>query len=301
MIGGTLDGLQAAIAGLLTEFHNLNGSLGVLMHPNLVVASLLARMLAPLTAVWFGFILQTIDYGTNNGQFVHNATIQRFEPLVQIVADAALVLIAMWSAYRIMWGHGLFTQYTARILLPRLFMAAVLINFPLQLFQIAVDASNTVSSTVQNMVVIDPPSSVLGGEVPSDPLQLVTIAALAAGYDVLAVVYVVRYAILILLAITAPIAALVFMLPETNHISKLWISHFTTNLFMQPMQLFVLTIGFALERQGISPVHHLFAIASLLIVLKVPGAMGASEKVGHKLESTVSKGFHLMAHAVAKA
>jgi hypothetical protein len=67
------------------------------------------------------------------------------------------------------------------------------------------------------------------------------------------------------------------------------------------MQLFVLSIGFSLERDGISPIHHLFAIASLLIVLKVPGAMSGSEKVAHKLESTVSKGLHLVAHAVAKA
>ena len=113
----------------------------------------------------------------------------------------------------------------------------------------------------------------------------------AVGYDVLAIGYLVRYAILVVLAITAPLAGLFFMLPETHHLSKMWASQFTTNLFMQPAQLFVLTIGFALERGGGTTFHHLFALASLLIVFKVPGAFGGSEKMAHKLQTTVHQAF----------
>src|SRR5207245_6502980 len=131
--------------------------------------------------------------------------------------------------------------------------------------------------------------------------EIITTAGLAAGYGVLAISYLIRYAILIVLAITAPLAALLFMLPETNHFSKLWASHFTTNLFMQPAQLFVLSIGFALERDGISPIHHLFALASLLIAFKVPGRIGGSEKASHKLESIVHTAFTHIGHALAKA
>lgn len=299
---GPIAGLEAVFDHLLSQLGLLNGYLYALFHPNLVVTSLIKNTLVPMDFVWNGMIVKTADIG--GGDFVSNATIQLFEPKVQLVADAMLVLVAMWSAYRIMWGHGLFTQYTARILLPRLFMAGVLINFPLILFQFAVDASNTLSTAAYNMIKIDPPSSFLGGFVPAlpaDPLDLITIAALAAAFDVFAVVYVLRFAILIVLAITAPIAALFFMLPETNHISKLWMSHFATNLFMQPMQLFVLAIGFALERQGISPIHHLFAVASMFVVFKVPGAMGGSEKMAHKLDETVRRGTHLLVHAIAKA
>ena len=81
----------------------------------------------------------------------------------------------------------------------------------------------------------------------------------------------------------------------------MWTSHFATNLFMQPAQLFVLTIGFTLEHDGITPVHHLFALASLLIVFKVPGALGGSEKAAHKVQSTVHSAFKEIAHAMAKA
>jgi hypothetical protein len=295
--------LGSAIAQLIDELAKLEGYLYTIFHPNTVIASLLENSLGPLLQVWFKFILSTTDIESGR-DFITNATIQRFEPKIQLLADGALVLIAVWSAYRIMWGHGLFTQYTARILLPRLVMAAVLINFSLPLFQMAVDASNTVSLTVQSFVVLNDPSWSLGPFqhlANPDALEILTIAVLAAAYDVFAITYLIRYAILIVLAITAPLAGLLFMLPETNHLSKMWTSHFTTNLFMQPAQLFVLSIGFGLERDGISPIHHLFAIATLLIVLKVPGAFGGAEKVAHKLESTVSKSIHYLGHALARA
>jgi len=91
------------------------------------------------------------------------------------------------------------------------------------------------------------------------------------------------------------------MLPETQHLAKLWGSQFTTNLFMQPAQLFVLSVGMALEHDGITPVHHLFAFASLRIVFTVPGALGGAEKAAHKLESNVVTAFNHMRHALVKA
>jgi hypothetical protein len=70
---------------------------------------------------------------------------------------------------------------------------------------------------------------------------------------------------------------------------------------MQPAQLFVLAVGFAIEKNGATPVHHLFALATLLVLFKVPGVMGGSEKVAHKLEATVKAGFKMAEHVVAHA
>lgn len=298
-----MDQVLNAVQQLLVELGQLNGYLNLLVHPNLVVIALLGDS-SQLSDVWSNFILRTTDVETNGGPFVYMVTIQRFEPKVQIFANAALALLTLWAAYRIMWGHGLRTQYTARILLPRLFMGVVLINFSLTLFQIAVDASNTISTTVQSFVQLDDPSTwaaTARQDQNAGVLEIVTTAGLAVGYDILAIVYFVRYAILVVLAITAPIAGLFFMLPETHHISKMWASLFSTNLLMQPIQLFVLSIGFALEKDGVSPVRHLFALASLLVVFKVPGAIGGFENTAHKLESTVHEAFQHIADAVARA
>ncbi|TMG70822.1 MAG: hypothetical protein E6H86_00580 [Chloroflexi bacterium] len=288
---------------LYVELSRIDGYLYTIVHPNLILAKMLDDSVGLLLNVWFKFILSTTDLETG-GDFVNAAAIQRFEPKVQLVADAALVLIALWASYRIMWGHGLFTQYTARILLPRLFMAVVLINFAMPMFQMGVGAANAMSQAVQSFSTHDDLSTLAAGiahNANEGTWEVITTGALAAGYGALAISYLVRYAVLIVLAITAPLAALLFMLPETNHLSKMWMSHFATNLFMQPAQLFVLSIGFALEHDGVSPVHHLFALASLLVVFKVPGAMGGTEKAAHKLESIVHTSFVHIGHALAKA
>src|SRR5438132_3810427 len=139
---------------LYVELSRIDGYLYTIVHPNLILAKMLDDSVGLLLNVWFKFILSTTDLETG-GDFVNAAAIQRFEPKVQLVADAALVLIAVWASYRIMWGHGLFTQYTARILLPRLLMAVLLINFALPLFQMVVDATNVISSTMQTFNTYD--------------------------------------------------------------------------------------------------------------------------------------------------
>ena len=293
------------IAGLIAVLGRIEGYLNTLVHPNLVLAKILQDTVGMLLNVWFGFVLTTTDVEPGDHIFTHNLTIASFEPKVQVIADAGLVLIAMWSAYRIMWGHGLFTQYTARILLPRLFMAAILINFALPLFQMIVDASNVASTVAYNLNQYDNlntfASQLSLNVTTAGTLEILTTAALAAAFGALAIGYLIRYAILIVLAITAPLAALLFMLPETNHLSKMWITHFTTNLFMQPIQLFVMAVGFGLEHDGVTPLHHVFALASMLIVFKVPGAMGGAEKAAHKLESTLRTAMEHVVKAVAKA
>src|SRR5260370_8899738 len=143
---------------LYVELSRIEGYLYTIVHPNLILARLLDDSVGLLLNVWFKFILSTTDFETG-GDFVNAAVIQRFEPQVHLVADAPLALIALCASYRIMWGHGLFTQYTARILLPRLFMAAVLINFAMPLFQMGVGATNAMSQAVQSCHTPDHPST----------------------------------------------------------------------------------------------------------------------------------------------
>jgi hypothetical protein len=295
--------LLGELQNVVVQLTRIDNFLFPFAHPDQIVTSLIKDSGDLVINVWRGFVLHTTDFETN-GNFTSNATIQMFEPKVQVVANAALTLMVVWAAYRIMWGHGLRSLYTARILLPRLVMSVALVNFALPLMQAVIDASNVVSDTIYEFGTI-PDMSVWWHGLGIDSLaglpQVVTTAALASGYDVLAVVYVIRYTILIVLAITAPLAGLLFTLPETHHMAKQWSSLFMTNLLMQPAQLFVLAIGFAIEKNGTTPVQHLFALATLLVLFKVPGAMGGSEKVAHKLEATVKAGFHMAEHAIAHA
>src|SRR5258706_14104952 len=103
--------LLNAVRQLYSELGRIDGYLYTLVHPNLVAAALLDDSVGLLLNVWSNFILRTTDVETNGGPFVNMVTIQRFEPKVQLVANPALALLTLWAAYRIMWGHGLRSQY----------------------------------------------------------------------------------------------------------------------------------------------------------------------------------------------
>ena len=292
-----------SIPSLLQLLSQLQGLLWPLVHPDKVIASLLEASLGLLIKVWVGLILHTTDFDTGK-DFVLNATIRRFEPAMQMAADAALGLVLIVASYKLMWGHGVRSQYTMRMLLPRLMLGTLLINFSLPLFQIAVHASNVACDAIQTFGTIPDWNTWWDKyrlDQTHDVWQFVTTSVLLAGYDILAVGYLVRYAILIVLAITAPLASLLFTLPDTHHLARLWSSLFVTNLLMQPAQLFVIAIGFGLENGGHLPVHHLFALASLLIVFKVPGALAGAQKTAHDLESALSTGLRELQQVIARA
>ena len=271
--------------------------------PSSVVAVLIKDSLGLLN-LWSGFVLTTTDVEPGGGDFTKSLIITRFEPPMQLVADAALGLAVVWASYRIMWGHGVRSQYTARVLLPRVLMGVVLVNFAMPMFQAAVSASNVISNAVYDLGNIPDWNSWLHtfSVDPRDGIwQVLVTGVLVVGYDVLAIAYLVRYTVLVFLAISAPLAAALFVVPDTLHIAKVWRQMFVTNLFMQPIQLFILSIGFGLEHTGITPIHHLFALASLLIVFKVPGAMGSAEKIAHKLASTAHAGMTHVEHQLVRA
>jgi hypothetical protein len=298
-----MDQLLVLVKILLEELGRLNGLLSPILNPEQVVSTLRNDSLGLLLKVWFGFILRTTDFETG-ANFIDNVTIKRFEPTMQVVADAALALVVVWSSYRIIFGGSVRTKYAVRLLLPRLLMGTILINFALPLIQAAVLVSNTFCDAIQGFGTIPNWQTWWTNyalDQTQDLWQVVTTAALVLGYDVLAVTYLVRYAVLIVLAITAPLAGLLFTLPDTHHLAKLWTSLFLINLLMQPAQLFVLAIGFALENGGHTAVHHLFALAALLIVFKVPGALGGAQQTAHKLESALAAGLRGLEHLVADA
>ncbi|HZK73878.1 MAG TPA: hypothetical protein VFD88_07755 [Clostridia bacterium] len=283
---------------LLEAIAQLNGVLSPLVHPGQIVETLLADSIGLLAKVWSGFILRTTDFETG-GDFTANLTIRHFLPAVQLVADAGLVLAVVWAAYRIMWAGGVRSQYSARLLLPRLFIGTILINFALPLFQVAVQTSNTLCAAIQSFGTLPSrdtwwASYTLGQT--AGVWQIVTTGALVVAFDILSVLYLIRYAILIVLAITAPVAGLLFTLPDTHHMAKLWSSLFITNLLMQPAQLFVLAIGFALANGSHTLVHQLFLPASLLIVFKVPGVLGGAGKTATKVEALLAAGLRVIEH-----
>ncbi len=250
------------------------------------------------------FIFRTSNPTTPNAPFTTVGPIQTFAPLVQVAADSALTAILTWAAFRMLWGQTtLRSQLVLRLLLPRLLLATLLINFAVPFVQLAIDFGNALSDGVMLATRAQILADV--GEFSGDGwfagLQGVTLIVLFASYGVLAFAYVVRYALLVVLTILAPVAALLFVLPETQRYGREWVSLFVTTLLMQPLQLLILAVGFALDRSSGVSVRHVFALAAVFITFKVPGALRSATLAGSKASGFARRHITHAVHAAARA
>ncbi len=264
----------------------------------------LAQQSGPLLTGAFLNLFATTGDPASGRAFVDSAAVHDFHPAVLAVANAGLVGVGVWSGYRMMWSHSLRNQHTLRILLPRLVLAVALVNFALPLLQYTVDASNTVSQVIGRDSVKLMGQAVLDDLVHDAALNwlsLVATGGLFAGYLVLALAYVTRYALLVILAILSPLAAMCFVLHETQHYAREWASLYVATLLMQPAQLLILAIGFRLDSSGGSPVRHLYGLAALLISFKVPGALHAASSAGTRAAGFAERQAVHLAHLVVRA
>jgi hypothetical protein len=268
------------------------------------IADFVHALAAPTTSLLQIYLLATKD-AVNGGDFTATPVIAEFEPIVSIAADTGLVAVAVWGAYRLMFGHGVRTRYTVRILLPRLAVAAFLIQFSQLLFQIAVDFTNALDQAVtgtQTTQAFGLPDArwweaILG----KSEAEVLILLVLLAGYGVLALAYTVRYALLVLLAITAPLAALLFILPETHHYARKWGSLLVSSLFMQPLQLLILAVALRLETTaGFFPVQHLYPLAALWLCLKVPGALHDTSTIAGRAMTQAKHVAHAVTHTTGR-
>jgi hypothetical protein len=250
------------------------------------------------------FLFATVDPFQPGHVFTGIGPVQEFTPLVQAAADAALLAVMTWASLRMMWAQGSRSEHTMRALLPRAGLAALLINFALPLVQSAIDVNNALCESIalatRNQALLALKGDFMW-DLAAPGLYAVTMVVLFMAYLLLGFAYIVRFAMLVVLTILAPAAALLFVLPETHHYTRLWGSLFVSTLLMQPLQLLILAVGFGLDRYGHVPVRHVFALASVYIVFKVPGALHTSSMLASRATSLAKREAAHLLHALAKA
>ncbi|MGH7777237.1 MAG: hypothetical protein ACREPI_08685 [Candidatus Dormibacterales bacterium] len=270
-------------ADALSSLHSLAAELGAIIaafEPSHLLDWLTGSTSDYVSAVFHAFVLGTGNAERPGAAFVTAPTIRRFEPVCQGAADVGLVAAFAWGCYRAMWSSSAGSAAAARHMLPRAVLAVVLINFSQTLLQAAVEVNNALCQSVPwSGAGLDAVPRVSTGA-GAAPIELLVGAALATGYAVLAFAYVVRYALLVVLAIAAPLAGLFFVLPDTHRYARQWAHLFVPALFMQPLQLLILGIGFSLNETASGLPGRLFALASLFLVFKVPAALSAAARLG---------------------
>ena len=227
-------------------------------------------------------------------------TVVHYVTLTKLIADAALAGVLVWAFIGVMWQQSAYGHYRLRVLLPRLLLASVLINFSGPLIQGAIDINRALSLTILQAGAFD--LHRFFADVTTDfegappPLAIVVAIGMFLSFLLLLVVYVLRYALMTVLVITAPLAALLFVLHETGEHARQWSALFVTSLFMQPLQLLIIGVGWSLDIHdfALGPLRHAFALACMVLCFRVPGVLHTSALVGRK---GYSSGHSMATHA----
>src|SRR5437588_12308764 len=126
-------------------------------------------------------------------------------------------------------------------------------------------------------------------------LQIVIRLAIAVMLVIVALTYVVRFALLAVVLGVVPRAAICMILPETKRYAQSWLRVFLLTVFMQFGQVLVLRFASLFADQvGARPVEALYGVAVLYLLIKVPGLMNAyahlEGKTEHLAERILKKG-----------
>jgi Conjugal transfer protein TrbL len=253
------------------------------------------------------YLFTTVDPSSPGRALTDNPAIAHLNLGMAVAADALVAAIVVFTSLRSMFEHSLYARYALKVMIPRLLLAIVLVHGSIFFIQMAVDLNNAVGAAALS----------LGGPVSLDVLPWSAsmsnpaVAAMQASQDLfhalfaiaivvalvlLVLSYVVRTALLEVLIVLAPLAAILMVLPETRRWSHAWLRLFLVALFMQAVQLVILRVatvtGFG---SGDSIAESLYALATLWILLKVPGTLHAStfvESKAHGVARHVERSVH---------
>lgn len=241
--------------------------------------------------------LETYLLSTHDLSSLHPAPVTE-EPALQAMfhltlamADALLVLVLIWAFFRSQWEHtSNRPHYTLKVILPRTMAAVAMAHFALLFGQMAIDLNNAMIHAVWTQPLPGgqpqfPWRFALDNAFGQPLFEILVRLAIAVMLVIVALTYVVRFALLALLLAIAPLAALCIVLPETKLYARSWLRLFLLTVFMQFGQVLVLRFASLFADQiGSRPLEALYGVAVLYLLIKVPGLMNASAHLELKAE-----------------
>jgi hypothetical protein len=207
----------------------------------------------------------------------------------QGIADVSFVIIFLVIIFSTASSTGV-DSYTIKKALPRLFIAAILVQFSYVLCGLAVDVGNVLGlgiiDLVQNAIAGVPNTTPSGAAqntasflaagavgvgavvaIASTALAPVVLMALL-GFFIAIVVFVatleVRMILIYILVATAPIAMMLWVLPNTEKLFRKWLDYFLKAIFMFPIISLLFAAGILVSKIGSTTGAELAAVVSLL-------------------------------------
>jgi hypothetical protein len=261
--------------------------------------------------LFFNYLLSTTDVKSGLA-FTQADGIRQVTAVTTGAADLLVLAVLLFAGIRgTMEHHSFRAKYTLKAVLPKLLVAIALAHSALPLTQMAIDLNNALGSvalhagdaiTVDSLPWTGSTSHQFLAHISlsQDLFHAVLCVALMVVLVILAMAYVIRYALLAVLVVMAPFAAICHVLPDTRGWANTWVHLFLPTVFMQCVQLFVLRLALTLGLGvGAGLTQTLFALAVLFIMLKVPGALSTSahlethaKTIGHHVGKGVANYVH---------
>ena len=198
------------------------------------------------------------------------------------VTDTMFVLALLFAGGLIMTSDTFQSRYTAKLLIPRLLLAAVLANASLVICSSLTHLDNAL---VVGILGPDPATNSWGtvtGQFASSNLTggivfaLVAIAAAVMGLF-LAIVYIARDLLLLLLTVLAPLALATYGVPGLDEMARLWWRGYLIGLFVQVGDALLLKVGTMLlvhpgwlGTPASALISALMLVALLYVMFKLP-------------------------------
>jgi hypothetical protein len=218
------------------------------------------------------FITRTPPAGSYNSPTVHTLW-----GVVRGIADAALVLVALFAGFNVIVREHLGSPYhEAMEVVPRLILGALLVNTSLSWGQLAIDLNNALCQALGETSL---PAWQHADTVTQALVNVIATLIYLVTSLLLVIQMLMRLALLDVLLITAPLGLLCWVLPQTNSWARLWSTTFFSVVFVQFVQVVALKLGGSLMTDltpmtadaGLLSVF--LGIAVLVLTLKIPSLM----------------------------
>jgi hypothetical protein len=265
-----------------------------------VLSHFIAMARADLDSELSRYLFTTVD-PTASGirPLTANPAIAHLNGSLALVADVLVGAVLLYAALRSIFERTSQARYALHVVIPRVMAALVMVHGSIYFIQMAIDLNNAIGGVVQSLggtltidtlpwsgSMSDATVSIIQGS--QDLFHALFAIGVVVAVVILVLSYVIRTAMLDILVVLAPLAALCSVLPETRRYASTWLRLFTVAVFMQAVQLIILRVAMAVGfGSGSGIAESLFALAILWIVLKVPGTLHAATHVETGAHSAV--------------
>jgi len=218
------------------------------------------------------FVTRTPAEGTYD-----SPTVRSLYDFSRAIVNVALAVVVMWGGFNVIIKEHTRSPYQeAMELLPRVILAALAANLTIEFARMLIDINNALAAGVGDV-------GLPGYDQATPSQEGLALIFTAVAYGIVAILLVfqmlMRLALLAMLIVLGPIAALLWVLPQTQQWTRWWTDLFVITVFQQAVQVMVLALGTALMVE-LTPgsvsnalLTMLLGLAVCWLTLKVPSLL----------------------------